>query len=62
MKKMTLSIADRHLPQVKMKQALAAIITLTQRPLIKLHRMPKTDMADMTQYDGKQMNIMSAKG
>ena len=44
------------------KQAIVAIVMLTQKHLIKLHKTPSIEMAAMTQYEGKKMNIMGAKG
>ena len=59
---MTLPIAGAHLAQTITKQAIVAIVMLTQKHHIKLHRMPSIEMAAMTQYDGKKMNMMGAKG
>jgi len=59
---MALTIAGAHLVQTITKQAIVAIVMLTQKHLIKLHRMPSIEMAAMTQYDGEKMNIMGAKG
>jgi hypothetical protein len=51
-----------HLVLTITKQEIVAIAMLTQKNLIRLHRMPSVEMAAMTQYDGKKMNITSAKG
>ncbi|MGA2227046.1 MAG: hypothetical protein ABSH41_21635 [Syntrophobacteraceae bacterium] len=59
---MALTIAGAHLAQTIMQQAVVAIVMLTQKHLIKLHKTPSIEMAAMTQYEGKKMNIMGAKG
>jgi len=44
------------------KQAIVEIVMLAKKHLIKLHRTPSIEMAAMTQYEGKKMNITGAKG
>ncbi|MGO9375868.1 MAG: hypothetical protein ACLQBD_27780 [Syntrophobacteraceae bacterium] len=45
-----------------MQQSVVAIVMLTQKHLIKLNKTPSIEMAAMTQYEGKKINIMGANG